>query len=268
MTPLRLILVACVSISGGAIASATTLNFSFNAQETKSITLTDAPAMSCGDASGGNQYPLGCQPLVSNGGYADATIGGTSLDFNSHTIDSTYSFDGHARAAIFPQPGADTSKVSANYSFEAMISPVTSGDTIVFTLSDVNTCSNTLGGCNTENVLVYGASSIKGNLTKGEKITAAGPVILDLAEDINVYNVVPSWTKDTASILDITPVSETAPKHHHFIGDAAAFADPVTTPEPGSMGLFAMALAGFALVALRRTVLTKVPASTVSNRGK
>ena len=184
-----------------------------------------------------------------------AKINGTELPAGATTISSPFSFGGSALASIFKQPGADVSNATAAISFDALISPVTPGDTFQFRLSESSSCSNTMGACeNADPILVYGATSIKGNLKVGEVITAAKPVRLDFYTSVSVDNFGPittSWTKVIDAGLTITPLSETAPKHVTTTAEVV-FADPVATPEPGTLALAAAAFTALGLLVRRK----------------
>lgn len=249
----RSILLLSGLLAGALTLPATTLKFSFVAVESQSLTVVGTPE-SCTDASGGTQYPLGCQfGLDSPGGHAAASVGGTELPFNATTLSSAYTFGGTAVASIFSQPGADTSNATSGFTFEALLSPVKSGDTFQFKLKDTYTCSNTLGSCTAADVLVYGAKSITGNLKTGETVTATGPVRLDLDDFDSVDNSlgIDNWTKSINTGLLITPFSETSPKRAHGLAgssdELAQSSALVDTPEPGTIGLLGIAVVGLCL---------------------
>jgi hypothetical protein len=157
-----------------------------------------------------------------------------------------YEFQGSGTVSVFPQPGADTQSAYASYSFQAVVAPLTSGDQFKFKLSDVSTCTNSLGSCTASTVSVSGADTVKGKPAKGETITATQPVTIDFVEAFSVSNIDPNWSETFNTTIDLTPVSETAPRRT-AVALAFAFDDPVATPEPGSLSLLALAMGGLIL---------------------
>ena len=144
------------------------------------------------------------------GGRAVADLGGTPLgpDFSGGTFNKTIELHGNASVSIFPQPGANSRSAFAGYTFQIVIGPQVSGDTFTFRLKQVNTCHNSSGPCIAADLTVAGATTIKGKLENGQKITATQPVVITVTQAISASNVIPTWSENTTTTLDITPLKE------------------------------------------------------------
>ncbi len=190
---------------------AATLTYSITSQRLAIVTPIAAPPFSCiTTVTSPSDWPLSCEEDVP-GGRAVADLGGTPLfgpDFSGGTFNKTIELHGNASVSIFPQPGANSRSAFAGYTFQIVIGPQVSGDTFTFRLKQVNTCHNSSGPCIAADLTVAGATTIKGKLENGQKITATQPVVITVTQAISASNVIPTWSENTTTTLDITPLKE------------------------------------------------------------
>jgi len=190
--------------------SAATLTYSLKAQEIGIVTLNSAPPVSCIKTGYDfNAMPLSCG-FDPSGGHVVTRIGGglTAGDRCCGTFSQTMQLTGSATVAIFPQPNPDSQAAFASFTFQIVIGPQISGDTFTFRLKQVNTCHNSSGPCVTANATVAGATTIKGKLENGQKITATQPVVITVTESVNATDVIPNWSENISTAIEITPLKE------------------------------------------------------------
>jgi len=187
-----------------------TLTYSLNSQEIAILTPNAAPPFTCIKTTDGNEWPLACR-LDSPGGHIVTNISGgfpAGGTFSGGTFSQTIQLAGNASVAIFPEPNAESKAALASYTFQIVIGPQISGDTFTLRLKQVNTCHNSSGACVTANLTVAGATTIKGKLENGQKITATQPVVITVTETISASSVVPNWSENISTTLEITPLKE------------------------------------------------------------
>ena len=142
------------------------------------------------------------------GGHVVTRIGGLGPDLHGGTFSQTMQLVGSASVSIFPQPGAESISAFGGYTFQIVIGPQISGDTFTFKLKQVITCHNSSGPCVAADLTVAGATTVKGKLENGQKITATQPVVITVTQAISASNVVPTWSENISTTLEITPLKE------------------------------------------------------------
>jgi len=200
-----LLATVCPIVSFAAALPAT-LTYSIESEELTVFKTTTPPDQACVQTSAGNQFPTACSNDSANG-HIKASVGGNFIGPGG-TFNQTIELTGSATASIFKGPNPNTIAANAGYTIQIVVGPQVAGDTFSFTLQQTNTCSDSLGDCVADDAVVLGATSVKGKLDKGQKITASGPVTIYLTHMLVVTNVAPVWSQTVGATLDITPRKE------------------------------------------------------------
>lgn len=128
------------------------------------------------------ENPLPCIDGTLGGNY---TVAFGSSIANGHVVNnfnSSISFTGGASVDLSDFPRANTTSGAAGFTLQLMIGPQVLGDTFSFTVQQTSGCTNSHGPCVVSPVSVFGATSVKGTLEKGQKIISSQPVVISFSQ--------------------------------------------------------------------------------------
>lgn len=231
MKPQKFLLLVIISLCPSGLFAGATLTISGFAQQFGNLYGMGAQApQPCQVVFELSNPSLGCEEGDSNGGHFVASFrGGVPGPNTVGTIAAATTLIGKATVAIFPMrtPGM-TSFASAGYSAYVVIGPQIAGDSFSFLLQQTDICQNNLTTkCHLRKAQVIGATSTKGKLENGQKITASQPVIILMDQMVTVgdpilanqqagggvpfaEDPVTNWSATLMSTITITPLKEVA----------------------------------------------------------